>query len=492
MLWLAILAVWVTRKILWVLLYAGHAIAGLTMRQMEFDADRYEARFAGSDAFERTSRRLQELGVGMQMAYSQLGSSHREGRLVDDLPALTRINSGKLPDEIKKELDKAYAEGKTGWFDSHPCDKDRVANAKAEEAQGVVTVDAPATTLFTDFAAQSKATTWEYYREVFGPQLKKTSLEPIAKLMESEEKMEAADKRLASYYAGAARAHCALPLRSGHLTRPESPKAVAAQLKTARAAVEEAAPDAREQLKRMDKAKGDLVTALQLESPRKAGFKIGSKAVEERFQTEEGCRRVRDKARLTINQATMKLEGFQQSLADRLFAACELLLVDQVAEKLSDGGESRRRVEACLPVLVAIDGQMESLKKLFECEAPLGAVVGALQGQPDDLTINEIDRLVGHAHPAMTQVREVLIHHDYPFDHKSDGVTMGAFVLPDPIARADLSAVVNAMPEMTDRLFTVRRRLLGELASVAEKVEALLGLKPLPQPPTEEGEAAAA
>ena len=41
--------VWLTRRILWVLMMIGHGVSGLLLRQMEFDADRHEVRFSGSD-----------------------------------------------------------------------------------------------------------------------------------------------------------------------------------------------------------------------------------------------------------------------------------------------------------------------------------------------------------------------------------------------------------------------------------------------------------
>lgn len=52
-LFLAQLFVWITRKILFGLMVIGYAVGGFLLRQMEFDADRYEARLAGSEAFER-------------------------------------------------------------------------------------------------------------------------------------------------------------------------------------------------------------------------------------------------------------------------------------------------------------------------------------------------------------------------------------------------------------------------------------------------------
>src|SRR5258708_28474438 len=43
--------VWFTRRILWVLMWIGQFVSCFLLRQMEFDADRHEARFAGSETF---------------------------------------------------------------------------------------------------------------------------------------------------------------------------------------------------------------------------------------------------------------------------------------------------------------------------------------------------------------------------------------------------------------------------------------------------------
>ncbi len=43
--------VWLTRRILWALMHAGHAISCFMLRQMEYDADSYEAKLAGERDF---------------------------------------------------------------------------------------------------------------------------------------------------------------------------------------------------------------------------------------------------------------------------------------------------------------------------------------------------------------------------------------------------------------------------------------------------------
>lgn len=69
------LGIWLSRRVLWALMWAGHLISSFMLRQMEFDADRYEARVAGSDVFEKTSVRINMLGLASRAAFSDLGSA---------------------------------------------------------------------------------------------------------------------------------------------------------------------------------------------------------------------------------------------------------------------------------------------------------------------------------------------------------------------------------------------------------------------------------
>jgi hypothetical protein len=72
---LARAAVWLTRRILWVLMFIGHAVSGFLSRQMEFDADRYQSRMVGGEVFAETMRRVRELALASQGADADLAAS---------------------------------------------------------------------------------------------------------------------------------------------------------------------------------------------------------------------------------------------------------------------------------------------------------------------------------------------------------------------------------------------------------------------------------
>jgi Zn-dependent protease with chaperone function len=75
--------VWISRGILWVLMMIGHAISGLLLRQMEYDADRAQMRIAGSQALETTMLKLRELGAVLSDIHREMGRIWRKGCAAD-------------------------------------------------------------------------------------------------------------------------------------------------------------------------------------------------------------------------------------------------------------------------------------------------------------------------------------------------------------------------------------------------------------------------
>lgn len=133
-----------SRRVLWVLMMLGHIISSFILRQMEFDADRYEAGLAGSDAFEATMWRLTLLAVANARAHTDLESAWADERLADDLPARVLANLESMPARVRREVEKEQGKAKTDLLDSHPADADRIRHARELAAAGIFQPDAPA------------------------------------------------------------------------------------------------------------------------------------------------------------------------------------------------------------------------------------------------------------------------------------------------------------------------------------------------------------
>jgi predicted Zn finger-like uncharacterized protein len=178
----------VGRGILWVLFHIGLTISGIMLRQMEYDADGYQCRFAGSSSLGSTMKKLHLLSGAGAVAQMQLSASLDLRKLIDNYPGLIAYHARKIAPEALPHIEKEIQESKTGWFDSHPADKDRIEAAEKLASPGIFHCDRPAADLFTDFNSQSAAATWDMYVGYFGPKVPRTALQPLQEFLAAQEK----------------------------------------------------------------------------------------------------------------------------------------------------------------------------------------------------------------------------------------------------------------------------------------------------------------
>jgi Zn-dependent protease with chaperone function len=145
------LFVWLTRRVLWVLMMIGHAVSSFMLRQMEFDADRYETRVAGSDAFAATSERLRMLGLASAGGVQRPAGGVAGAAPRDDLALLVGHRDANMPPRCATRSSATPPTPRPAGFDTHPCDAARIKSSRARTARGCSGSTSPATELFTDF-----------------------------------------------------------------------------------------------------------------------------------------------------------------------------------------------------------------------------------------------------------------------------------------------------------------------------------------------------
>ena len=182
--WVLVLAqlfVMLSRALLGLLMMVGIFFSGFLMRQMEYDADQYEARLVGNKVFEATSHRLRRLGFSFAKAYEEAYLMFQRGSLADDFGALAMHFDGKIP----KEYVLVDPDERTGWFSTHPCDRDRVNYVNRSDNRGVFLVEGRARDLFEHFDVTGKNVTWDFYCETIG-QVKKEEMRPVSELLHEQ------------------------------------------------------------------------------------------------------------------------------------------------------------------------------------------------------------------------------------------------------------------------------------------------------------------
>ncbi len=185
-LWVSQFCVAITRGVLWVLMLTGHAVSGFLLRQMEYDADRYATRVAGSETFAETAHRLPQLNVAYGLMQQTVMGFLSQAVFPDDLAKVVLKAEEALTSKAKREIKKSIETEKTGIFDTHPCHRDRIARSARENAPGIFHADGPASILFQNFDGLSQNVTWDLYRDLGAP-IKPQDMEPVEKLFEPEE-----------------------------------------------------------------------------------------------------------------------------------------------------------------------------------------------------------------------------------------------------------------------------------------------------------------
>lgn len=178
--WTVHLGVGLSRLFLRILMYTGHFIGGFMLRQMEYNADAYQIKLAGSETFESTQRKLAVLDAALQLTYRRLKENWKKYRtLPDNLPEVLRRESETLPPQLRQQIDDTVGLRKTGLFDSHPSPADRIRQARRANQPGIFHDKQPAALLFASFEHPARFVTLLHFTENLGIPVNQSMLTPV-------------------------------------------------------------------------------------------------------------------------------------------------------------------------------------------------------------------------------------------------------------------------------------------------------------------------
>jgi len=154
-------------------------------------------------------------------------------------------------------------------------------------------------------------------------------------------------------------------------------------------------------------------------------------------------------------------------------------------QMLPDSPAWRVERERLLGTLELLDQQIESYRKLHFAHAVLTHLLERISvGQRDDDLISATRQQMTETSQAIAEMRGALAVREYPFDHAKGPISIAEYALPelpDPENPGDIHA---AGERLRDSVSYLRARTLGRLCAMAEQVEMVLGLPPLPEPET--------
>lgn len=482
-LYLARLFVWVTRKILWLLMMVGHLVSGFLMRQMEFDADRYEARLSGSRCFAATSKRLAFLGVANQGALSDLGQFYAEGRLVDNFPALININLSKLPDEVKRAVELHIKAEQTGWFDTHPATLERMANIQDEDPEGIFRLKSPATVLFSDFSREAKFVTRDFYYGVFGKKIPRENLHSVDELLIRQEAENEAHKAVQRFYQGAVYPNRPLLFSESAVQVPEDTKQCAQELKSSR----------EKQLKYREKYKSFIDAYREFES-KSMSVTMAEVAVRARLKLDvddpffksltnyDKVINARHGIERKKAETRGELEKYESLIVKRLERALQLFYVPKVQAQIADAALWERDLRDLLLALQATYSQISRLWELHMNSVALQILLRFFDElRTDDkyceVVLSEMEKMETLLNSIYNRFKRML----YPFEHSRVDITIAEFALARFPESNNPGELLGAAQALFENLMALNHRVLGRLCLLAEEIETLLGFEALPE-----------
>lgn len=473
-LWVARLGVWLSRKVLWLLMTLGHAIGTLMLRQMEYDADRYEARLAGSAVFAATALRMRVLAVGKLRATAMLAASYAERRLADDFPSLVAVAADGLPEEVRRQIESpGGAVAKAGVFDTHPPDAVRIESAERERAPGVFLLGGPATALLPGLPALARRATERFYREDQDIDLAHVTLAPTAEILSREAAAEGEEQARQRYFGRLVSA--GRPLSLGPAFPPAAAPLAEAMvaLQGSREVLERLRAEADETAGRMLSAHARLIAARGAGAVLAAGFRVDAARVGIAAAHASAAEAAATQALDERRREEEALEPARRALKQRLTSALSLLDEPEVAGKLGDPARRTREAEVLLRALAAVDSQASAIAAIGDGH---GTVTPLLFVEAsDDDAAQRCYRHVQSQLRTLDLVLERLLASleavPYPFEHALGGLSLGAFLASDMPPRDDEIATYRRVEHTLARLYDFHDRALGRLAVIAEEVE---------------------
>ncbi len=357
------LSVWLTRRILWVLMWVGHLVSVSLRRQMEYDADRYEARMVGGAVFGETMWRFRLMGLASNGAHSDLQSSWRERRMPDNFPKLVLANIPQIPKEVVTASRQGIDSGTTGWLDLYPSDKDRMVHAAIEEpGEGIFHLEGSATDVFSDFDALARVVSFDLYKSWLGPEITDQQLYSVADLVESQASTQEGHAACQRFFLrGLIPLIDRISMPGDYPVAPADPATAEQALVRARNDLQAASAAHLEALAGRDQ----IFERLSKAQIAKIALEVGMPIQAAKYGL-EGCtvpaaERARDLANAELRRVVSECQEFGATAALRLMHTLAILEVDTVADRMPDGHERREECRAIFPCVVYLGSHLGDL-----------------------------------------------------------------------------------------------------------------------------------
>lgn len=449
-------------------------VTGFLLRQMEYDADRYEARLIGMDVFTETTRELFHIQLAHELAMNELMLYVPEGKLVDNLAAFTAYHRQRISGEALQRFNQLHSETSRSLSDSHPTFQARVDNVRKAGDQPILVSDEPATTLFRDFSALCRTFTSDYYRALLKEQFKPEMLHDVETLALQRKIEREGGQALARFFRGP------LNLSSGTLRFPPNQAQTSktfvpnhlALSKQARRFVETEQADYRRLLNQYEVLLQQKIQYQRVLVTTELILDPGTQPFSHDHVTILNQQMTRVRQLIARHETTQGRLWRQRSLHYGELAGHEWL--PKARQALPNWQALLRVLNQTLPKIEQVRTLRAELAALLEHQQQDGK-----RNRARDLLLKQKTTTL------YTMIRvmvEPLLRHKLSVEsngHKTDLGTLPAFQRP---RHGNPREIFNAATLFIEQFHDLRCRVIGRLCLLAEYADADAGLPELPQP----------
>ena len=465
--------VWLTRRILFGLMWVAHALSCHLSRQMEYDADLHQTRLVGDQVVAETFRCLPRLSVAEQKSWQLLQESWFEGVLADSVPDLVIALSHSLSGEEQRAIEKSVAEEKIALFATHPADRERIARAAADGAAPVLACREPAARLFADFPGVCRTLSMARYAETLPGKVSPEQLRPVSALLSQQQAETTAREAAERWLGGDLIPHLPFPGTRGPSGR--TAEDCRASLQGARAVLERTPPHQSEDIDgictplakhRHTYLVESIVRAGQSHDDTQLGMKFHSSADVERFRRETWD---------DFHTRSAPLRERRTLVDRRLRAALGWLASPEAEGKLPDAVKRRADVARLSRGLAALSARQAEWIPISGNDTALQFWFGYLaEHEPSEATRQAFSDLLTRTTAAIQSIRTPLLEEPYPLDHADRTMTLGRYLVPEEVPADSPAAVITAAGRVANLFPWLGWQLVGRLILHGEAVEAVL------------------
>jgi Zn-dependent protease with chaperone function len=470
--------IWISRRILWVLMMIGLAVSSFLSRQMEFNADLHQARISGSDLFRQTHLRLPVLSIAWERATSYLSHMWSEGRLVDDVVGLVLAEAARIDEseDIRAHIRDGVAQEKTHWFDTHPSTPDRIAAVEQLRLAARVDIDAPATAVFRGCDALCRQLSLEFYERVLGEPVSPSSLVDTRTALAKQEAGLESHRALGEYFLGTELATVGV-FPSGSLAPDPEPHGAAARIEILRDRMRSGATEVHAAIADLDRIGHRRRVAGLLVRAAEAKLKLGADGSglsnEDIADPTAAVAASEEERDATLERLAPRIEEATQ----RIDAAIALAVRPDVTHYVGQNADVVERLPRLVPALAAIQPQWRRLRAIqiasMELDYLLSQAGPTIEPGPLQDEVVALWRSLLHMGRAF---REELSDVEYPYDHAHGSKSLADFLIESvPELGPDVGPVVAGAGHRLGQLYF---RIWSDLVSLAIEIERQLSLPP--------------